>query len=105
MFSPRATKAELVSQIAKKTDVPKKGVETVLKSLIESIQQALKKDGQIRLDGLGTFRVMERKARTGVNPQTRAKIKIPATKAPAFRAAKALKDVVKGTPKKSGTKK
>ncbi len=99
------TKAELVAQIATKSNVPKKGVEAVLKSLIESVQQALKKEGQIRLDGLGTFRVMERKARTGVNPRTGAKIKIPATKAPAFRAAKALKDGVKGTPKKSGTKK
>ncbi len=99
------TKAELVSEIAKKTNVTKKGVEAVLKSLMESVQQALKKDGQIRLDGLGTFRVIERKARTGVNPQTRAKIKIPATKAPAFRAGKALKDAVKGDTKKSGKKK
>jgi DNA-binding protein HU-beta len=94
------TKAELISEIAKKTNLTKKGVETVLKSLIESVQQALKKDGQIMLDGLGTFGVMERKARTGVNPQTKAKIKIPAKKAPAFRAAKALKDAVKGTAKK-----
>ena len=99
------TKAELVAQIAKKTNVPKKGVEAVLKSLIGSVRQALKKEGQIRLGGLGTFRVLERKARTGVNPLTGAKIKIPATKAPAFRAAKALKDAVKETPKKSGTKK
>ena len=99
------TKAELVSQIAKESNLTKKSVETVLKSLIESVQGALKKDGQIRLDGLGTFRVMERKARMGVNPQTKAKIKIPATKAPAFRAAKALKEAVKETPKKSGKKK
>jgi DNA-binding protein HU-beta len=99
------TKAEIVSQIAEKSDVTKKVAETVLKSLIESVQEALKKEGQIRLDGLGTFRVMERKARTGVNPRTQAKIKIPATKAPAFRAAKALKDAVKGDAKKSGKKK
>jgi DNA-binding protein HU-beta len=99
------TKAELVAEIAKKTNVTKKGVEAVLKSLIESVQQALKKDGQIRLDGLGTFRVVQRKARTGVNPQTKAKIKIPAKKAPAFRAGKALKDVVAPAAKKSGKKK
>ena len=49
------TKAELIAQIAKETNVAKKGVEAVLKSLIESVQQSLKKDGQIRLDGLGTF--------------------------------------------------
>jgi DNA-binding protein HU-beta len=93
------TKSELITQMAKKTNVSKKGVESVLKSLIETVQQALKKDGQIRLDGLGTFRVIERKARTGVNPQTRAKMKIPAKKAPAFRAAKALRDAIKGTKK------
>jgi len=98
------TKSELITQMAKKTNVNKKGVESVLKSLIETIQQALKKDGQIRLDGLGTFRVIERKARTGVNPQTRAKMKIPAKKAPAFRAAKALRDAIKG-PKKAAAKK
>jgi len=99
------TKAELVAQIAKNTNVTKKGVETVLKSLIDSVQQALKKDGEIRLDGLGTFRVVQRKARAGVNPQTKAKIKIPAKKAPAFRAAKALKDAVGGAAKKPSKKK
>ncbi len=97
------TKSELIAQMAKKTNVNKKGVESVLKTLIETIQQSLKKDGQIRLDGLGTFRVIERKARTGVNPQTRAKMKIPAKKAPAFRAAKALRDAIKG-PKKAAKK-
>jgi DNA-binding protein HU-beta len=99
------TKAELVAQIAKKTNVTKKGVEAVLKSLMESVQQALKKDGQIRLDGLGTLKVVQRKARTGVNPQTKAKIKIPAKKAPVLRPAKALKDAVGGASKKSGKKK
>jgi DNA-binding protein HU-beta len=99
------TKAELIAQIAKETNVTKKGVETVLKSLVESVQQALKKGGQIRLDGLGTFKVVQRKARAGVNPQTKAKIKIPAKKAPAFRAGKALKEAVGGAAKKPGKKK
>jgi DNA-binding protein HU-beta len=99
------TKAELVTKIADEAKVTKKSAETMLKSLIESVQQALKADGQIRLDGLGTFRVIERKARTGVNPRTQAKMNIPASKAPAFRAAKALKDAVKVETKKSGKKK
>jgi len=99
------TKAELVSEIAKKTNVNKKGVEAVLKSLIESLQAALKKDGKIRLDGLGTFRVVQRKARTGVDPRTKAKIKIPAKKVPAFKAAQALKEAVGGLAKKSAKKK
>jgi DNA-binding protein HU-beta len=90
------TKAELVSEIAEKSDVTKKVSETMLKTLIEAVQRTLKETGEIRIDGLGTFKVMERKARTGVNPQTGAKLDIPATKAPAFKAAKALKDAVKG---------
>ncbi len=99
------TKAELVSEIAEKSNVTKKVAETVLKSLIDSVQQVIKKEGQIRLDGLGTFKVIERKARTGVNPQTKAKINIPATKAPVFRPAQALKDAVKEDSKKPGKKK
>jgi len=99
------TKAELVSQVAKEAKVTKKAVDAVLKSLIEAVQQTLKKGGEIRIASLGTFRVVQRKARMGVNPRTKAKIKIPAKKTPAFRAAKALKDAVKGTPMKSGKKK
>ncbi len=99
------TKVELVAQIAKESSITKKKAEAAFKSVIEAIGKALMKDSEIRIGSLGTFRVRKRKARTGVNPRTKAKIKIPATKAPAFRAAKALKDGVKGTPKKSGTKK
>ena len=94
------TKAELVSQIAEKSDVTKKKAGAVLKSLIETVHQALKDDGQLRIDGLGTFKVIERKARTGVNPRTGAKLQIPAAKAPTFKAAMALKVAVKGPEKK-----
>jgi nucleoid DNA-binding protein len=89
------TKAELVSHVAEQSDLTKKTTEAVLKSLIGAVHQSLKETGEIRIDGLGTFKVIERKARTGVNPQTGAKLDIPATKAPAFRAAKALKEAVK----------
>ena len=99
------TKAELVSEIAGKADVTKKAAETMLKTLIESVHQALKETGEIRIDGLGTFKVVERKARTGVNPRTGDKLEIPATKAPAFRAAKSLKESVKEPEKTSGKKK
>ena len=99
------TKAELVSYIAKESNITKKAAEAVIKSVIEAVEQTLKKGGEIRINSLGTFRVAQRKARAGVNPQTKAKIKIPAKKAPAFRAAKALKDAVKGTLIKSGKKK
>jgi len=98
------TQVELVAQIAEESGITKAKAKSALKSLIEAIGQVLKKDGEIRVSSLGTFRVRKRKARAGVNPRTGAKIKIPAAKAPAFRAAKALKDAVKGTPKKAGTK-
>lgn len=89
------TKAELVAQVSKQTDLSQKKIEAVLKSIIGAIHDSLKKEGEIRIDGLGTFKVTERKARTGVNPQTKQKMQIPATKAPTFRPAKALKDTVK----------
>jgi predicted GIY-YIG superfamily endonuclease/nucleoid DNA-binding protein len=98
------TKAELVANLAEETKVSKKVAAEMLNSLVKTLQGGLKKEGRIRIDGLGTFVVVDRKARTGVNPQTKAKIKIPATKAPAFRAAKALKEAIKGTPKKAGKK-
>ena len=98
------TKAELVAKLAEETKVTKKVAGDMLSSLVNTLQDGLKKAEKIRIDGLGTFAVVHRKARNGVNPQTRAKIKIPAVKAPAFRAAKALKDAVKGVVKKAGKK-
>lgn len=89
------TKAELVSKLAEEAKLTKKVAAAILDSLVETVQAGLKKGVKIRIAGLGTFAVANRKARNGVNPQTRAKIKIPATKAPVFRAAKALKDAAK----------
>ncbi len=111
------TKAELVSKIAEENDVTKKTADAFLKSLIGTLQLTLKEGGELRIGGLGTFKVMDRKARVGVNPSTGVKMEIPATKAPTFRAAQALKDSVKEpekkpdikpetkTQKKAGTKK
>jgi len=63
---------------------------------VESIHDSLKKkDGKIRIADLGTFRVIKKKARTGVNPQTKQKIKIPAAKVPRFSASRALREAVK----------
>jgi DNA-binding protein HU-beta len=98
------TKAELVQKLAEEAKVTKKVAGEMLTSLVKTLQYELKQTGKIRIDGLGTFAVVDRKARNGVNPRTRAKIKIPASKAPAFRAAKSLKDAVKGVAKKAGKK-
>ena len=89
------TKADLVSKISEEAEISKKAATTALDSVVEAIHDALKKGDKIRIADLGSFSVIKRQARKGVNPRTGKPIKIPATKAPKFSAAKALKDVVK----------
>ena len=87
-------KAELVSAIAEKTNTTKKSTEESLDALVEVITNTLAKGDKVQLLGFGSFEVRKRAARKGRNPQTREEIKIPASKAPAFKAGKALKDAV-----------
>lgn len=85
-------KSDLVSMIAAKSNLTKKDSESALNAFIESVQTSLKKGEKIQLVGFGTFEVRNRSARTGINPRTKEAIKIPASKAPVFKAGKALKD-------------
>ena len=87
-------KTELVAAMAKETNLSKKDVEAVLKSFIDVVSDELKKGEKVQLVGFGTFEVSERAAREGRNPQTGATMKIEASKAPKFKAGKALKDMV-----------
>ena len=87
-------KTELVAAIADKADLSKKDVEVALKAFTDVVAEALKKDDKVQLVGFGTFEVSKRAARTGRNPQTGAEMKIAASKAPKFKAGKALKDIV-----------
>ena len=87
-------KAELVSAIADKADLSKKDAEAALKAFTDVVTEELKKGEKIQLVGFGTFEVSERAARTGRNPQTGEEMTIPASKAPKFKAGKALKDLV-----------
>ena len=87
-------KTELVAAMAKETNLSKKDVEAVLKSFTDVVADELKKGGKIQLVGFGTFEVRNREARTGKNPRTGEAIQIAASKVPAFKAGKALKDVV-----------
>ena len=87
-------KAELVAAIAEKTELSKKDAEKAVKAFTEVVEEELKKGGKIQLVGFGTFEVAERAAREGRNPSTGATMKIPASKAPKFKAGKALKDAV-----------
>ena len=87
-------KAELIAAIAAKTGETKKSAETALDAFVTSVEEALKKGEKVQLVGFGTFEVRERAARKGRNPQTKEEIRIPASKAPVFKAGKALKDLV-----------
>jgi DNA-binding protein HU-beta len=90
------TKSELVNRMAEEAGVTKKSAGAALNALVGAIHDCLKKkDGKIRIAELGTFKVIKKKARTGVNPQTKQKIKIPAGKVPRFSASRALKEAVK----------
>lgn len=88
-------KSELVAAIAAKANLSKKDAEAALNALTDAVADVLKKGDKITLVGFGTFEVRERAAREGRNPQTGATIKIAASKIPAFKAGKALKDAVK----------
>lgn len=87
-------KTELVAAIAEKAELSKKDSEKALKAFIDVVTDELKAGEKIQLVGFGTFEVAERAAREGRNPTTGATIKIPASKAPKFKAGKALKDAV-----------
>lgn len=85
-------KADLVAAMAEKAGVSKKVAEASLKAFTDVVAEELKKGEKIQLVGFGTFEVSERAARTGRNPQTGAEMTIAASKAPKFKAGKALKD-------------
>ena len=88
-------KTELVAAMADKAGLSKKDADKALAAFIDVVGTELtKKGGKVQLVGLGTFEVLVRAARTGLNPLTKEKIKIKASKAPKFKAGKALKDKV-----------
>lgn len=87
-------KAELVAAMADKSELSKKDADAALKAFTDVVAEELKKGEKIQLVGFGTFEVSERAARTGRNPQTGEEMTIPASKAPRFKAGKALKDLV-----------
>ena len=88
------TKSDLSSEDATKAEITKKDADAAVSAVIETITESLKKGDKVQLVGFGTFEVRERGARTGRDPRTNQEIQIPASKAPAFKAGKALKDMV-----------
>lgn len=87
-------KAELISAVAEKSELTKKDAEKAVNAFISVVSEALAANEKVQLVGFGTFEVRERAERKGRNPQTREEIVIPASKAPVFKAGKALKEAV-----------
>jgi DNA-binding protein HU-beta len=88
------TKVELIAAVAADAGLTKKDAEKAVNSTIATITESLKKGDKVALVGFGTFEVRSRPARKGRNPQTKKEITIPASKLPAFKAGKALKETV-----------
>ena len=97
-------KSELIAALAEKTAFSRKDAEKVLNGFVDSVSGSLAKGEKVQLIGFGTFDVKNRPARTARNPRTGDEIKIAASKAPAFKAGKALKEKVNTPAKKKGKK-
>ena len=87
-------KAELVAAVAEKTGLSKKDSEKAVNAAFDAISAALVEGGKVQLVGFGSFETKVRNARVGRNPRTKEEIEIPASRTPAFKAGKALKDAV-----------
>lgn len=88
------TKAELISAVAQKTELSKKDSEKAVLAVLDAITETLAAGERVSLVGFGTFEVKERASREGINPRTKEKIMIPASKLPVFKAGKSLKENV-----------
>ena len=87
-------KTELIAAVAAKTGLTKKDAEKVVNATIDTITESLVKGDKVQVSGFGIFEVKAREARTGRNPRTKEAIQIPATRLPAFKASKTLKDTI-----------
>ena len=88
-------KAELIYAVANAADISRKDAEAVITATFDAITASLVKGEKVQLSGFGIFEVKDREARMGRNPHTKEAVEIPASRVPAFKASKALKDIVK----------
>jgi DNA-binding protein HU-beta len=88
-------KTDLINALSEETTFSKKDIARVLESFTRIVERSLKKGEKVSLTGFGTFLASRRPARTGINPATKQKIKIPAINVPKFKAGKNLREVVK----------
>ena len=87
-------KTELVAVVAEKAGLTKKDAERVVNATVDTIVQSLREGEKVQISGFGIFEVKSREARVGRNPRTKETIEIPATRLPAFKASKTLKDTI-----------
>lgn len=87
-------KTELIAAAAESAGVAKKDAERIINAAIDAITRTMAEGGKVQLSGFGIFEVKDREARVGRNPHTKEAMNIPATRVPAFKASKALKDIV-----------
>ena len=90
------TKADLIDEVAKNSDLSKKDAEVIVQAVLDSIVESLKNGGKVELRGFGSFRLRERTSRQGRNPKTGEKVFVPAKKVPFFKAGKELRELVDG---------
>jgi integration host factor subunit beta len=91
---PTLTKADLIEEVLRVTELPRKESETIVETIFESIIQSLQKGDKIEIRGFGSFRTRQRRGRVGRNPKTGAKVEVPPKKIPFFKPSKELKDFV-----------
>jgi integration host factor subunit beta len=90
------TKADLVEEVAKVTELTRKDSEVIVDTMFESVIKALKAGDKLEVRGFGSFRVRQRNARVGRNPKTGDKVEVPAKRVPYFKPSKELKDLING---------
>jgi integration host factor subunit beta len=91
---PTLTKADLIEEVLRISELPRKESETIVETIFESIIEALQKGDKIEIRGFGSFRTRQRRGRIGRNPKTGAKVDVPPKKIPFFKPSKELKDFV-----------
>lgn len=92
------TKADLVDEVSRVTELSRKDSEVIVETLFDSIIRALKSGDKLEVRGFGSFRIRERKPRQGRNPKTGEKVSVPEKKVPYFKPSKELKDLINQTP-------
>ncbi|HET8922917.1 MAG TPA: HU family DNA-binding protein [Candidatus Acidoferrum sp.] len=94
---PTLTKADLIEEVLRITELPRKESETIVETIFDSIIVSLQKGDKIEIRGFGSFRTRDRRGRVGRNPKTGEKVEVPAKKIPFFKPSKELKDFVNST--------